>query len=581
MSNNAQYLSDIFPNGEAFPINEVVPVSVTFKNTGDTTWVPAATPSPPTGYKLGFRDPQDNTKFLASGRVVLPNSVLPGQEVTISFNVTIPDGTNELRVGLLQEGVEWFGDLSPDNCNVTGDEDVIDVLRYMHPAIGNNHYRAELKEWNSLEGEWSSAAYYSIGNAVYRYNSADGRYYLYISKINSNHNHQPVFPANPLNTADGTDSYWYYSTYYTDLPVYDQGGGQVEFFDLLHTKIYTFMMRPDTVGVPSSVGYEFHKYTTSDRYERLLLDGDWVFMGKYTQSNGRRAKRYWKVNEDIYNSDNQERGFSANCSGGAWYDAHYHVTLVYQGSRNMGGDIGTVNVIDIKYWNEFDNGYELFTYAYDWGIIQWKSILPSGEGAHDFEPAPNVYVGSNTLSLPDITTLCAGGPIPGPYLSAYNGGQPTQDVPYPTTTPSRGIPYSGQGSWEIFTAEYLGLDGSGNRKYAIRTASGYYLSARNGGNDWVVTGYCYDNPSTWETFTAFEQSGGWIAFRTCDGQHYLKYEQGLNEYPLNAFASGVEGDGQKFGMIPLGDHKYFIIVKASSDYGPEFSTPPTIQGLPL
>lgn len=93
-------------------------VSVTFKNTGSTTWSAAG------NYRLGSRNPADNWRW-GFGRVDIPTgeSVPPGAYKTFSFSVTAPPTasgctaknparpqlvTCDFQWGLVQDGVEWF-----------------------------------------------------------------------------------------------------------------------------------------------------------------------------------------------------------------------------------------------------------------------------------------------------------------------------------------------------------------------------------------------------------------------------------------------------------------------------------------
>ena len=83
-------------------------VSVTMRNVGTETWTPAGQ------YRLGSQSPPDNGRWGLS-RVDLAGPVAPGQEATISFHITAPStaGLAYFQWRMLQEGVEWFGDLSP------------------------------------------------------------------------------------------------------------------------------------------------------------------------------------------------------------------------------------------------------------------------------------------------------------------------------------------------------------------------------------------------------------------------------------------------------------------------------------
>ncbi len=82
--------------------------SITFKNTGTTTWT--NTGAHP--YKLGSQNAQDNTRWGFS-RVVMPTSpVAPGNNLTFSFTATAPTspGTYAFSWKMLEEGVQWFGE---------------------------------------------------------------------------------------------------------------------------------------------------------------------------------------------------------------------------------------------------------------------------------------------------------------------------------------------------------------------------------------------------------------------------------------------------------------------------------------
>ncbi len=87
------------------------PVSLTFKNTGATTWTAA------TNYKLGSDNPVDNNIWgptranLAGG-----DSIAPGANKTFTFDVLAPStkGVYNFRWRTLREGVGRFGDYSPN-----------------------------------------------------------------------------------------------------------------------------------------------------------------------------------------------------------------------------------------------------------------------------------------------------------------------------------------------------------------------------------------------------------------------------------------------------------------------------------
>lgn len=71
--NDAQFVSQ--SDIQTINAGESFSYSITFKNTGTTTWALG------NNYNLGVQGPQDNTIWLTSNRVSLPNNVPPGQEV--------------------------------------------------------------------------------------------------------------------------------------------------------------------------------------------------------------------------------------------------------------------------------------------------------------------------------------------------------------------------------------------------------------------------------------------------------------------------------------------------------------------
>src|SRR5262245_33086640 len=88
-------------------ISENETVSLTFMNTGNSTWRVA------TGYCLVSQSPQDNVRW-GLGRVGLSAEVSPGGQTTFTFTITAParPNTYTFQWGVLQEAVTWFGELS-------------------------------------------------------------------------------------------------------------------------------------------------------------------------------------------------------------------------------------------------------------------------------------------------------------------------------------------------------------------------------------------------------------------------------------------------------------------------------------
>lgn len=84
-------------------------VSIQLKNTGDLAWETAS------NYKIGSQNPLSNT-YWGSSRVELPQTVSPGQTVTITFQIKAPltAGTYNFQWRMVQDGVMWFGPYTPN-----------------------------------------------------------------------------------------------------------------------------------------------------------------------------------------------------------------------------------------------------------------------------------------------------------------------------------------------------------------------------------------------------------------------------------------------------------------------------------
>ncbi len=82
-------------------------VSVTFRNTGTTTW------SSGSKYKLSAQNPVDNRNW-GDYRILLPASVLPGNSVTFTWTAVAPElaGSYNFQWRMMQEGLGWFGQSS-------------------------------------------------------------------------------------------------------------------------------------------------------------------------------------------------------------------------------------------------------------------------------------------------------------------------------------------------------------------------------------------------------------------------------------------------------------------------------------
>lgn len=84
-------------------------VSISMRNSGTSTWTAADS------YGLGSQNPQDNRTW-GGARVNMAASIPPNANATFSFTVVAPStpGTYNFQWRMLREGVEWFGDYTPN-----------------------------------------------------------------------------------------------------------------------------------------------------------------------------------------------------------------------------------------------------------------------------------------------------------------------------------------------------------------------------------------------------------------------------------------------------------------------------------
>lgn len=107
LSNGAEFVEQTVP--DVMRTGQAYSVVVKMKNTGGTTWAAG------TSYKLGSQNPADNATWAANGRVVVGNSVPPGQTHAFTFDVTAPaPGVHNFQWKMVEEGVEWFGVNTPN-----------------------------------------------------------------------------------------------------------------------------------------------------------------------------------------------------------------------------------------------------------------------------------------------------------------------------------------------------------------------------------------------------------------------------------------------------------------------------------
>ncbi len=116
---NATFVSQRVPT--SMVAGQRYPVSITFQNTGNTTWSNTTGPGTPNAYSLGSQNPQDNRTWRVDGygypaRVPVAGSIRPGATVTFNFSVIAPatPGAYNFRWQMVDDFVTWFGNLTPN-----------------------------------------------------------------------------------------------------------------------------------------------------------------------------------------------------------------------------------------------------------------------------------------------------------------------------------------------------------------------------------------------------------------------------------------------------------------------------------
>ena len=159
-ADNSQVVSHTLPT--SLVCGESRQVSITFKNTGTTTWTAAG------NYKLGPVGDQDD--LYSSGRIPLPSgvSVAPNQNYTFELTLTAPTtpGTYFTDWRMIHVGSGWFGAIASRNVTVSCAGNDADVDSQNLPATlgcGSQTYQASVTMRNTGGTTWTQAAGYKLG----------------------------------------------------------------------------------------------------------------------------------------------------------------------------------------------------------------------------------------------------------------------------------------------------------------------------------------------------------------------------------------------------------------------------------
>ena len=134
-------------------------VSITMQNVGPTTWTAGQ------GYRIG---PQPDNNAWGITRFAVPNDVAPGATVTLTFNITAPatPGNYRFQWRMLQEGVQWFGDMTDVPVTVLAPSNQAEfvsqsVTRVMYAS---EFYTASVTMRNTGNTTWAANSVYGLGS---------------------------------------------------------------------------------------------------------------------------------------------------------------------------------------------------------------------------------------------------------------------------------------------------------------------------------------------------------------------------------------------------------------------------------
>lgn len=157
--NGVEFVSQSVPG--SMQAGEQYQASVTVRNTGSNTWTFGA-------YQLGAKNPSGNTNW-GTARVNLGSNetVATGQTKTFTWSFAAPPsaGTYNFQWRMLNVGIEWFGELTPNVVvTVQGSSGVPNDAQFVSQSVpstmqAGQQYSVSLTMRNTGANTWTAAGY--------------------------------------------------------------------------------------------------------------------------------------------------------------------------------------------------------------------------------------------------------------------------------------------------------------------------------------------------------------------------------------------------------------------------------------
>lgn len=207
LPNSASFVSQNMPS--SMNTGQTYTASVTMKNTGTNTWTAAGL------YRLGSQNPQDNTSWAGTNRVILNTSVAPGQQYTFTFPAKAPavPGTHNFQWQMVQDGVEWFGEKStntavsvamPEPRNAAFVSQVVPSS-----MVAGQAYSASVTMKNTGADTWTEGSMYRLGSQIPNSASIWGADRAYLTKaVAPGEQYTFTFPIKAPPTAGSYNFQW-------------------------------------------------------------------------------------------------------------------------------------------------------------------------------------------------------------------------------------------------------------------------------------------------------------------------------------------------------------------------------------